>query len=241
MEGTEFGIDLRFGNALDAVFVFKAIANEIGNGAHLQAMGLGKLLKVGAACHGAVFIENLDDHRSRRAARQARQVTAGLGVSGAGQHATGLRHQREDMPRLDQVFGTGIGLDGGAHGLGAIVRGNAGGHPFGRLDRHREIGRERTGVVVDHERQAQRPALFLAQGQADQAPAETGHEVDVFWAHGVGRHDQIAFVLTVFIIHEDDHATGLELFDQLGRRVEGRCGGCGCVHSGFRAVIRRSR
>src|SRR5437762_3330388 len=42
-------------------------------------------------------------------------------------------------------------------------------------------------------------------------PSVHGHEVDGLGRDHFRRHGQVAFVLTVFIIHHDDHASGLKL------------------------------
>ena len=54
-------------------------------------------------------------------------------------------------------------------------------------------------------------ARLAAQGQAHEAAAEAGHEVDGLGADVVGREHQVAFVFAVFFVHENDHAAGGEL------------------------------
>ncbi|MNC24362.1 hypothetical protein D3C75_724150 [compost metagenome] len=47
-----------------------------------------------------------------------------------------------------------------------------------------------------------------------------GHEVDVLGAHALGGHDQVAFVLAILVIHENDHLALANVLDQLGDIVE---------------------
>jgi len=41
------------------------------------------------------------------------------------------------------------------------------------------------------------------------------HEIDILWADVDRRHDEIAFIFAVFIVHQDDHAPGANLIEQL--------------------------
>jgi hypothetical protein len=63
-------------------------------------------------------------------------------------------------------------------------------------------------------------AALAGQGQADQAAAVFGHEIDRVRRDLLGRHDQIAFVLAIFIIHDDDHAPLAQIFDNLFGAVQ---------------------
>ena len=74
-----------------------------------EAMSLGQPLEVRAARHGAVVAQDLDDDRGRIETRQPRQITAGLGVSGARQNPARLGHQREHVAGLHQVPGLASG------------------------------------------------------------------------------------------------------------------------------------
>jgi hypothetical protein len=133
-------------------------------------------------------------------------------VAGARQHAAGLGDQREDMPGLAQVGRLRIRPHGRTHGVGAVVRGNAGGDAFRRFDADGEVGVELRGVVLDHRRQAELRATFARQRQADQAARMRDHEVDVGRLHQLGGHDQVALVLAVLVVDDDDHATVADLF-----------------------------
>ena len=112
------------------------------------------------------------------------------------------------MSGLAQVFGPRIRLHRGDDGVRAIVRGDAGGHAFGRLDGQREVGAMFAMRLADHERQAQLAAALGGQRQADEAAAEARHEVDVFGAHLLRRHDEVAFVLAILVVHDHHHAAG---------------------------------
>ncbi len=50
-----------------------------------------------------------------------------------------------------------------------------------------------------------------------------GHEADVFSGDQLRRDDQVAFVLTVFVIDDDDELAGLEVGDRLGNGGKAHC------------------
>src|SRR5690606_19254880 len=60
-EGTEVGVDLAHGGALDGFFVGDAVVDQVGDGADFEAVLFGEDLQVGTAGHGAVVIHDLDD------------------------------------------------------------------------------------------------------------------------------------------------------------------------------------
>ena len=169
-----------------------------------------------ATGHAAVGVEDLHQHAGRFQPGHQREVAGRFGMAGAIEHAAGLRRQRKDVPRLGQIPRLGIGAHGGAHGMRAVVGGNAGGDAFGRLDADGEVGMVRRGVVLDHRRQAQLPAALAGQRQADQAARVGDHEVDVGRLDQFGRHDQIALVFAILVVDDDDHAAVADFFQQFG-------------------------
>ena len=151
---------------------------------------------------------------------QQGQIDAGLGMSRASQNTARLSHQREYVARLRQVVGTGVGCHCCADGMRPVIGGDAGRDAFSRFDGYREIGCISGLVLVHHQRQSQLSAALPCQRQADQAAAEAGHEVDVFGTHFGGGHHQVALVLAVCVVHQHDHATGPDVFEQLGNGIQ---------------------
>ena len=131
------------------------------------------------------------------------------------------------MPGLPQVFGPGVRCNGRLDRPGAIVRGDARSDSVSRFDRNRKIGRMMLVSVADHERQPELLAAFTSDGQADEAAPVRRHVVDVFGADFFGGHDQVTFVLAIFIIDHDDHLAGRNVGDDVfdvaeRRRVRAR-------------------
>ena len=70
-------------------------------------------------------------------------------------------------------------------------------------------------------------AALGGQGQADQAAAVLGHEVDGLGRRELGRHHEVALVLAVLVVADDDHAAAADLLDRLLDRREGRVSSVG--------------
>ena len=62
---------------------------------------------------------------------------------------------------------------------------------------------------------------LLSQCQADQAAPIGGHEVDRLGRRVFGTNGQIAFVLTIRIVDDDDHSTLAQFFQSLFDRYKG--------------------
>ena len=197
-----------------------AVADQVGDGADLQTMPRRVLLELGPPRHGAVGAHDLDDHAGGLETREQRQIDRRLGVTGAHQHATRLRLQREHVSGLVQVVRFRVRAHRGADGVGAVVGGNAGADALGGLDRDGERGAVTRGVVLHHRRQTQLLAAFGGQRQADQAARLACHEVDVLGPHQFRGHEQVALVLAILVVEHDDHAAGADLVDQFGNRAE---------------------
>ena len=197
----------------------QAVADQVLDGADLEAVPLGEGDEVRHARHGAVVVHDLADDAGRIEAGQPREIDAGLRVPGADQHAALARDQREHVAGRDDVVEVLGRVDGRGDGAGAIVRGDAGGDALARLDRDREGGAVARLVLARHVLEAKLVGALARQRQADQAAAVLGHEVD-----GIGRRhlrgdDEVALVLAVLGIDQDDHAAVAQILEDL---VDGR-------------------
>ncbi len=67
-----------------------------------------------------------------------------------------------------------------------------------------------------HHRQLEAFDLLLVEGHADEAPPVRGHEVDGLGRHELGGHGQVALVLAVLVVDEDDHLARADVRDGAG-------------------------
>ena len=197
-----------------------AVVDQVGNGADLDAVLGRESFQFRATGHGAIVVHHFADHSAWLEPGHARQITGGFSVAGAGQGATGLSHQREDMARADDVFGFGVLGGRRLHGARAVSGRDAGSDAGGRFDRDRELGAKTGTVARCHQRQLEQFATLAAHRHADQATGKARHKVDVLGLTTLGGHDQVAFVLAVFVIHKDDHLALADVFNQFFDAVE---------------------
>ena len=112
-------------------------------------------------------------------------------------------------------------VDRHLHRVRAVVRGDSGRDPLARLDRDREGGLEGRLVLRRHQVEAQLVAALAGQREADQAAAVRGHEVDGVRRDELGRHHEVALVLAVLRVADDDHLAVADVLDGLLDRAEG--------------------
>ena len=87
---------------------------------------------------------------------------------------------------------------------GPIRRRDARRNVFPGIDRHGEGCAERGGILNRLLREMEFFHSLGSQGKTDQPPGMTGHEVDSLGRDVLGRHNEIAFILAIFVIDEDD-------------------------------------
>ena len=199
----------------DVALFLEPVTNQVGDRTDANTALARKALEVRPARHAAVFVQDLDDHGGRFEPGKPREIAAGFGMPGTRQDAARLRHDGENMTRLAEVVGAGVRRDRRPDRAGAIVRGYAGRYSFGRLDRDCEIGRVVFIGLRHHQWQPQLRATFSRQRQADQPAAVRRHAIDVFGPHQLRRHDQVTFVLPVFIVDHDDHLARTDIRDDV--------------------------
>ena len=205
---------------LDDLVVAQPVADQVLDGADLEAVALGEGDEVGHARHGAVVVHDLADDAGGVEAGEPREIDAGFRMPGPHQHAALARDQREDVTGRDDVVEVLGRVDGRGDGARAVVRGDAGGDALARLDGDGERGAVARLVLAGHVLEAQLGRALRRQRQADQAAAVLGHEID-----GVGRchlrgDDEVAFVLAVLGVDQDDHAPVAQVLDDLVDRRE---------------------
>jgi hypothetical protein len=105
---------------------------------------------------------------------------------------------------------------------GAVVRGDARRDAVARLDRVHERGAVLRFLVPAHLRQAELVAALGREAEADEPASVRRHEVDRFGRRELCRDHEIAFVLPVGIVHDDDEAAAPDLLDRFVDRGERR-------------------
>ena len=90
---------------------------------------------------------------------------------------------------------------------------NAGGDAVARLDRDGEGGFHAGAVDARHRLQPERVDALLGEREADQPAAVAGHEVDRVGGRHLRGDDEVALILAVVVVDEDEHPPVARLVD----------------------------
>ena len=114
--------------------------------------------------------------------------------------------QGKDVAWAAQVRGTTAGMDGHLDCSGPILSRNARTNSVFRasINADCEGGLVAVCIAIHHQWQIESIQALTLHRQADQAPSFSGHEVDLLGGCELGRTDQVAFVLAIFIVHDHD-------------------------------------
>jgi hypothetical protein len=126
------------------------------------------------------------------------------------------------MAGARQVAGLGLRIDRHMNRRGPIRRRDSRRNVFPRIDRHGEGRAEGGGVLNRLLREMEFFDSLGSQGETDQPTGMFGHEVDGLGRHVLGGNDEIAFVLAIFVIDEDDEFPLLDVPNCVFNAVKGR-------------------
>ena len=135
------------GDALDVALVAAAVAHQVLDRDHREAVLVGELAQLRGPLHRAVVVDDLDEHAGGREAGQPGEVDGRLGVPAAHQHAALAVAQREHVARAGQLPRLGRGVGQRPRGVGAVGGADAGGDAVAGVDRDR-VGRAQLVLVV---------------------------------------------------------------------------------------------
>ena len=119
--GSRYGFD-----AADELLFFQAIADQIGDGAHLEIVLAAEGLQLRPARHLAVFAHDLDCRARGIQPGEATEIGHAFGVSGTNQHPAFAGADGLDMTGTVEVFISGIAIAEPADGGGALEGADAG-------------------------------------------------------------------------------------------------------------------
>ena len=155
--------------------------------------------------HRAVVVHDFAEHADGAQPGELREVHRRLGVAGALQHAAGPRAQRKNVAGLHQILRHGGGRRHDLNGFGAVGGADAGGDAARGVHAHLKIGAKTLAVLMHHAVNAELLQPPGGRRHANQPASEPGHEIDGGGRDVLAGHDEVALVLAVFIIHDDDH------------------------------------
>ncbi len=209
-----------FALALNQAFVSHAVADDLSGGDHLELVLAAEIGQFRYARHASVVAHDLADDARGVESGHARKIDRGFGLPSSDKDAAFAGAQRKYVAGTHQVRGTRSGIDGDLDGAGAVSGADAGGDALASFDGFGEGGAEGRLVGVGHGTQAQVITALLGQREADESAAVAGHKVDGLGRNFFRGHGEVAFVLAVLVIDDDDHTSGAHLFQRSGNITE---------------------
>ena len=185
-------------------FLLQPIGNEVFNLDEFQIVLLGFLDELRHTCHRTVFIQDFDECGSWSQSGKTSQVNSGLGVSAAAKHTAVLGIERIDVAGTTEVSGFCLRIGQPLNCCGTVVGADSRGAAFQLIDRHSERCAQHRSVLFHLMGQFQFPGTLHGDGSTKYAAPFTQHEVHLLGRNQFRRCDEVALVLTVFIIHHND-------------------------------------
>ena len=176
------------------------------------------------ARHAAVVSHDLADDAGGNESGEAGEIDGSFGLSGADEHAALARAEREDVAGASEISGPRGRIDGNLDGAGAVAGGDAGCDTVAGVNGLAEGGAVVGSILGRHVADAEMVEALLGHGEADEAASELGHEVDGVGRNLFGGHSEVALVLAIFIVDDDNHASRADFGDSGGDVGEGGVG-----------------
>ena len=216
------GGDSGISDVLDELLVAAPIPHQVGDRHEQQTVFVGEVTQVRAAGHLATIEHQLAQHAGRSAAGQAGQVDRRFGVARALQHAARASAEREDVTGTVELGGADLGVGERSQRGRPVGRRDPGGRALGEIDADRERSAMGLGVLRGHHhrRQIEFVAALTGEPDADHARGVTYEERDRLRRCRIGGHDQVAFVLAVFVVGDHDDLATCDRSDRLLDGIE---------------------
>ena len=203
----------RLGDPVYEPLVLQPVRHDLRDGDEREPMLFGEPLELGAARAGAVVVQDLADHARRVEPREPREIHGGLGVPHALEHAALARTERKDVPAVSEIAGRGRRIDRDANRRRAVLRADPRGHAKAR--RRVDADRVRRSIIVEvrlaHRREAELVHTLAGQRDTNQPSRFPNHEVDHLWGDELRRANEVALVLAVFVVGNDNELAAADV------------------------------
>ena len=141
-------------------------------------------------------------------------------MAGPPQNAAIHCPQRKNMPRTGEIARSCCRIDQCLNGCGPIFRRHACCRPVDIIYRDGERSLVERRVRLYHSLKTELSCALPGDRRAHDAPAFANKEIDDFRSDLLSGGDKIAFVLAVFIVHNDQHFPLTEVFQCFFDRME---------------------
>src|SRR5450756_80642 len=201
------------GDAVHEALGLEAMRDELRDGDECQAVLLREALELGPASARAVLAQNLANHSGWCEAGKAGEIDGRLSVAHALEYSSLARAQRRDVSRTAQIARNGVGIDSDPDGFGAILCAHSRGDTKAlvRIDADGESRAVLVGIDFALLSELELVGTFPRKRETNPPARLTDHEVDHFRPDQLRRADEIAFVLAILIVGDDDQLASLDV------------------------------
>ncbi len=204
-------------SSCDQCFMGKPLFDDLLDAAHLVIMFLADLLEVRHPRHLTIGSNDLDDGSGGAKSGHSTQIYGAFGLTGTSQHATFSCMQRIDVAWSHEVIRRAVRIRQELDCGRTIIRRDPGSNTMLRtaIDADRQRCSSNRSVRRDLWMQIQSLTVGIGHGDAEVATTNPGHEIDHVDIDMFSSADEVAFILTTFVVDENDHSTCLEVIQNV--------------------------
>src|SRR5690625_3087901 len=137
-------------------------------------------------------------------------------MASAFENAPLTRFEGQNVAGSGEVARSGTGVDQGPQGGRPVISGDAGAGAMAVVDADEEGGAHRFGVLFDHRAECELLRALFGERGADEPGGVVEEERDLLRGDVLGRHDEIALVLSVLIVDDHEDLTAREGLERRG-------------------------
>jgi hypothetical protein len=209
----DFCRETSFSDAVDEALGLKSMCDELSDSDESEAVFLRETFELGATGAGAVLAEDLADHSSGGKAGQPGKIDGRFRVTHALKYASLARSKRRDVARTAEVRWDRLGIDCDPDRLRAVLGAYSGRNAEALIGINADSEGGSIFVGVDFTLLSELQLVGALSSQRETYPSArfADHEVDHFGRDQLRRANEIALVLAIFIVCDDDQLAGLDI------------------------------
>ena len=193
------------------LFVLAPEADQFGNRDHQQAVFGCELSQLRDPGHSRLLdVYDFTEDSGRLEPGHPRKVDCRLRVPRTFEDSASARLERHHMTRASEMVWCGRRIDQRTDRCRPIAGRDARGRPGLDIDAHEECRFEALGVICDHRIEFELPCALACNRGANESRCMADEERDRLGRRELGGHDQVAFVLSVLVVDDNDDLAALD-------------------------------
>jgi hypothetical protein len=211
--GAEVGWKAGVGDAVHEPLGLEAMRDELRYGNECESVLLREALELGAPGTRPILAKNLADDSGWTEACEPGEINRGFCMSNALKDTAIARTERRYVSGAPKVGRNRLGIDSDTDRFGAVLSTDAGGdaEPLVSINADGERSPVFVGVVFGLLSELELVGAFTGERETNPSARLPDHEVDQLGRDELRRTNEIAFVLAILIVGDDDHLAGFDV------------------------------